>query len=327
MSKHSSGKRGHGEHGHGSHGGDNHATILNGSLITGTDGHDKLVAGSNDTLTGGGGSDEFVIGKAAAGATVITDFNALGPDADIIDLRKSGLDASSFDALKTHITENGSDAVIDLGNGRSVTLQNVGVGALTAANFELAGSGKGDSHGGGKGGGAHHGPGVPSVHADPFKDFLKLIGTTGDDLLTATDAKTVLIGGGGNDSLTGGAGGDLVVGGAGNDTLNGAGGNDTLIAGGGNDMLSGGAGKNVFSIAGEHGTLGTVEITDFVANGADAGVIRLEHTGLDAHDFTGLMTHMTQVGANAVLDLGSGHTLTLDNVDMATLTAADFILQ
>lgn len=287
--------------------------------VTGTTGNDHIMAGANDTLTGAGGNDEFVIGPAS-GKTEITDFGVSGATAGIIDLKHSGVASTTFGDLLTHVTEIGGNAVIDLGNGNSLTLDKVDMAALTAANFELPGSG--GSGGAGGPGGDNHGGGDHHAGPSMFQGYLQLMGTSGDDSLTATAANTIIIGGGGNDTLIAGAGNDLLAGGGGNDSLVGSTGNDTLIAGGGNDTLTGGGGSNVFSIAGEHGTPGNTEITDF---NASTGVVRLEHTGLQVASFADFLTHVSQIGANTVVDLGNSHAITLDNVTMSSLSAADFV--
>ena len=325
--------RSHGRH-HAHSDSQHHGSTAAGA-ITGTDGNDQLTGtaaneklfggAGNDTMTGGGGRDEFVFG-GNSGQDEITDFNAGGPNAGIIDLRHAGLAVTGFADLMTHVSEVNGNAVVDLGNGNSITLDKVDMTTLTADNFELPGQGgHGGPHGDhGKGGHGDHGggTGTPATKTD----LAPVIGTTGDDKLTATDANSILIGRGGNDNLTGGAGNDVLAGGAGNDTLNGGAGNDTLHGCSGNDMLTGGAGNDVFVIGGNHGTPGNTEITDFTVSGAGADVVRLEHSAIQVTGFADLLTHFTQTGANAVLDLGAGNTLTLDNVQVSDLTAADFIL-
>ena len=284
--------------------------VADNATITGTTGKDNFFAGISDTLTGGGGHDEFHF-KSNAGVSVITDFITTGDNSDILDLKKAGLTVTSFADLMTHVTEVGSDAVVDLGGGNTVTLKGVDMTTLTAANFEFAaprsgGGHRGDDHG-------NH----------SLAGYVTTIGTSADDTLTASSVNTVLVGGGGNDTLIAGAGNDILVGGIGNDKLIGSTGNDKLISHGGNDIMTGGGGTNMFSVGAEHGAVGNTEITDFVA-GKD--IVFLEHTGLHVTSFADLMTHVAQSGANAVLDYGNGHALTLDNVQTTALSAHDFIL-
>ncbi|WP_369056006.1 ExeM/NucH family extracellular endonuclease [Kineococcus terrestris] len=64
-------------------------------------------------------------------------------------------------------------------------------------------------------------------------------GTAGDDVLTGTNGRDVIVGLGGNDRISGGNGDDVVCGGAGNDTVSGGNGDDVLLGGFGDDRLAG----------------------------------------------------------------------------------------
>ena len=260
----------HGHHGAGS----SQAAAITGvdnAQIAGTAGNDRIVASANDTLTGGGGHDEFVIG-AASGATEITDFDLVNAaNASKIDLRHSGVVAASFADLK--ITEDASgNAIVDLGNGNSLKLDKTDMTLLTAGNFELPGQGgKGGHHGHGHhhGGGDHHG----SVTAIRAADNVAVTGTSGNDHIVA-------------------------------------GANDTITGGGGNDEFVLGAAS------------GSTEITDF---NLASGIIDLKHSGVVAGSMADLKITEDASG-NAIIDLGNGNTLTLDNVDMTKLAAANFEL-
>lgn len=83
---------------------------------------------------------------------------------------------------------------------------------------------------------------------------IKLIGTTGDDRLVASN-QNFISGGAGNDQITlngsgtvdGGAGNDTIFGSWGRDSLVGGAGNDQITAGAGDDFLSGGDGNDFLS--------------------------------------------------------------------------------
>ncbi|NEK92662.1 ExeM/NucH family extracellular endonuclease [Modestobacter muralis] len=70
-------------------------------------------------------------------------------------------------------------------------------------------------------------------------------GTAGDDVLTGTNGRDVVMGLGGNDTITGGNGDDVLCGGAGDDRIEGANGDDVLLGGFGADRLSGANGDDV----------------------------------------------------------------------------------
>lgn len=74
-----------------------------------------------------------------------------------------------------------------------------------------------------------------------------LDGGPGDDQLDAGTHDDVVLGGTGNDTLTGDVGKDELYGGSGDDTLDGGQGNDHLDGGDGHDRCTGGQGKNTFA--------------------------------------------------------------------------------
>ncbi|QOZ75368.1 hypothetical protein XH83_07890 [Bradyrhizobium sp. CCBAU 53351] len=107
------------------------ADILNGGLDS-----DILIGGAgNDVATGGTGGDIFVVG-VGDGSDAVTDFTAgSGTDHDIVRFDRTMF--ADFASVMAAAAQVGSDVVISLGNGDSLTLQNVDRAALTADNFEL----------------------------------------------------------------------------------------------------------------------------------------------------------------------------------------------
>ncbi|MGQ0685617.1 calcium-binding protein [Bradyrhizobium sp.] len=105
-------------------------------IIYGGLGADTLIGGAgNDTLTGGSEGDVFLIG-AGAGSDTITDFAAGSvTDHDVIRFDRAVF--GDFASVLAAATQSGSDVVIALGGGESLTLQNVDLSALTADNFEF----------------------------------------------------------------------------------------------------------------------------------------------------------------------------------------------
>jgi predicted extracellular nuclease len=71
-----------------------------------------------------------------------------------------------------------------------------------------------------------------------------LRGTAGDDVLTGTSGRDVVVGLGGNDVISGGNGDDVICGGAGNDRISGGNGDDVLLGGFGDDRLAGDNGSD-----------------------------------------------------------------------------------
>uniref|UniRef100_UPI00048752C6 VCBS domain-containing protein n=1 Tax=Bradyrhizobium sp. WSM1743 TaxID=318996 RepID=UPI00048752C6 len=129
----------------------------------------------------------------------------------------------------------------------------------------------------------------------------------------------------GHDTITGGVFNvlgsnfnDTIIGSASNDSLFGSNGNDTLDGRAGNDFLSGGAGADSFVYA----TGGGFDfIQDFV-HGQD----KIDLTGVyGIFSLADLQSHAMQGGPNTVITFSSNDGLTLQNVDLNSLTASDFL--
>jgi len=142
-----------------------------------------------------------------------------------------------------------------------------------------------------------------------------------------------------NTIQTNGASGMTIYGLDGNDRLIAAGDNNTLIGGNGNDRLellggdhgsmTGGSGDDIFVIRGA----GHQVITDFAAGSGVHDRIDLEAfrpggylAGQNPlHNFSDVLAHATQNGADTVISLGAGNTLTLQNVQKSALNADGFV--
>lgn len=145
----------------------------------------------------------------------------------------------------------------------------------------------------------------------------------GSDVLTGAALNDILEGFAGTDSLSGGGGLDIMNGNVGNDTLSGGDGADVVRGGKDDDNVSGGAGNDF--VSGDRGS-------DTVSGGAGADIF---HTfggaGLDrVTDFSraegdrvfvlGSTYTVNQVGADVVIDLGSGTQMVLVGVSQSSLT-------
>lgn len=126
--------------------------------------------------------------------------------------------------------------------------------------------------------------------------------------LTLAGATPFGVGNGLDNILIGAFGDNYLLGGAGDDTLNGKENNDVLFGEGGNDTF-------VF----EQGTDGDV-IGDFATGD------RIDLTAFDFASFAALQTLFIQNGDVGAINLGNGDLVVLHNVQMAQLTAADFLL-
>ncbi|SDE05323.1 calcium-binding protein [Ruegeria marina] len=194
-----------------------------------------------------------------------------------------------------------------------------------SGNDTLGGGAQNDTLWGGFGndqlwGGTGHdrligGPGSDTLGGYDGHDYLQgdlgndqLWGAAGDDTLVGVDGDDTIGAGGGDDSIVGGDGHDLIYGGAGNDTLDGGEGHDTIYAGTGNDEI-------VFS--------GGVDVIYGFVPGED----RINLTSfLNLTSYAQLQAdHLAQVGATAVVLLNDDNFLRLDGVQLAELSADNFI--
>ena len=104
-------------------------------ILDGGSGYDTLYGGAgNDILTGGDHGDVYVIGLEAGAVDTITDFEFWQLN-ERIDLSAFDDQFADFAAFTNAISQQGSDAHIDLGNGQSLILENLDSTQLIAQNF------------------------------------------------------------------------------------------------------------------------------------------------------------------------------------------------
>ena len=108
--------------------GDARNDVLNGGagsdILFGGTGNDIVDGGAgNDTLFGGTGNDTFVF-TGGGGQDVVMDFKQ-GDDVLQIARNINGLDIGNAADVAARVLDVGGNAVIDLGNGDTVTLMNV----------------------------------------------------------------------------------------------------------------------------------------------------------------------------------------------------------
>ena len=140
----------------------------------------------------------------------------------------------------------------------------------------------------------------------------RLVAGDGDDFARGGSEDDGIFGGAGNDKLNGESGNDRLFGETGDDTMDGSSGNDTLMGGAGfdkltgntgNDVLSGNFNADTFVFANGHGS---DTITDFDALN-DLEKIDLSRVSSITSMADLTANHMTQVGANVVIDTGGGN--------------------
>lgn len=282
------------------------ANTLNGGLgddlLIGGAGNDVLLGGFGDDVLRGGAGDDTIDGGCgqdvldlsdATGAVTINLASGIATGAGIGTDHFSGIEGFVLGAGADHLTGGNGADMFDGGAGNDVI-------AGGAGNDTLRG-GDGDD-------GVDGGSGNDVIEGGVGKDTLK--GGSGVDAIS---------GGDGDDNIDGGSENDTLNGGAGNDTIKGGSGADMLAGDAGNDILSGGSGADVFMFA---AGFGKDTVTDFATSGASADVLQFS-SSLFA-DFTEVMSHTTQVGNNVVVTLDADNTVTLANLQMASLAADDF---
>jgi hypothetical protein len=111
------------------------------SLIAGS-GNDVLIGRPNDVLTGGAGNDTFVF-NGNFGRETITDFHPSTVDShgavitpgDLIELSQTSF--SNFAAVQSHARQAGTDVLLTASSADTITLNNVQLTALQAADFRF----------------------------------------------------------------------------------------------------------------------------------------------------------------------------------------------
>ncbi|MBZ0092859.1 MAG: hypothetical protein K8F27_11665, partial [Sulfuricellaceae bacterium] len=151
-----------------------------------------------------------------------------------------------------------------------------------------------------------------------------LVGTAGNDILSASVAASFLVGDDGNDTLAGSSGKDILDGGAGSDTLtvtvgnnllNGGLGTDVLNGGIGNDLLIGGSGNDILATGGGADIIAfnRGDGLDTVASSGEADDVISLGGGIAYADLS-----FSQSGNNLVLNTGSGEGISLQDWYAAT---------
>ncbi len=149
---------------------------------------------------------------------------------------------------------------------------------------------------------------------------------------SATADQLIYETGSGNGTLQGGSGINILFAGSGTDTLLGGANNDYLFAGSGADLLAAGGGRNTMQAGSGADTFlldarqtATDTITGFVPGTDKLSVIDASGKAANASEITGYISGATtDASGNAVLHLSSGHTVTLQGIAKAQLSAAWF---
>ncbi|WP_392536135.1 hypothetical protein [Nostoc sp. C117] len=340
--------------------------IGSGSInLTGTPSADTLVGtignniidgkAANDTLTGNGGQDKFII-RRGDGNDIITDFGGVGKGSNpsiavIANVDTLQFTGNSLTARNLQLTQHG--------NNLEVTFENVANTKVTLKNFQLENLDN-----------------LPASFSEPAIGNILFNGQTSIadsfDVINANSTQTSIFNKNtvtflndlnnniagfdkSNDVINGQGGNDKIDGKSGNDLLRGGSGNDTLIGGAGHDTLVGGAGADRFlyntNAAFASSAVGVDAIADFKHSQGDKiildkttfnAITSAAGTGFsNATDFK-ISSHAGTSTAKIVYDAVTGQLFYNQNGSVAgfgsgglfatltgapTLTASDFVVQ
>lgn len=262
-------------------------TELGDDLVVGLDGDDLIVGDARGVLIGSGTAE------TEAGDDIL--FGGDGNDTIYGDFQQDPLGALVIDLGDDVIFGGAGDDVIYT-DGRSIVQEAFG------SNVAYGGDGDDRLYGGYGDDSLFGGAGADELHGDGF------FGATG---VAVAASRNLLDGGAGDDEIHGGDGADVIFGGDGI---------DLIFANWGDDVITAGAGADVIGWDGDFDA-GDDVITDFTV-GEDLIVFSF----FTAHaDFDALIAAAVQDGEDVVLDMGGGSTLTLQHVQLAELSAADFV--
>jgi len=298
-------------------------------LIHGDEGNDVIYSGAGgvasnsigDKLYGDAGDDTIIVTGAALTGSVYdggTGYDTLdfsqSTAAVTINLNNtsavSGFEAVYGSSLADSVIGDATDNNIS-GNDGNDTI-NAGTGT------DYVRGGVGDDY-------LYGGVGDDGLYGDAGNDHL--YGGSENDRLYGGNGSDTMYGDEGNDFFYGAQNDDVMIGGAGDDTLAGGSGNDYFDGGIGNDFLDGyGSTNDVFVFGLGYGRDTIASFRDFVMYNKDlpeVDVVDL-HGYAGYKTFTDVMAHASQVGYDVVINFSASDVLTLQNINISTLTFHDF---
>ncbi len=141
----------------------------------------------------------------------------------------------------------------------------------------------------------------------------------GSDTISGGLGSDLIYGNHGGDVLLGGSDTDKIYGGQDNDTISGGAGSDTLYGNLGNDLLTGGDGFDRIYITSNGGNDTITDFTYFT----DYLAIQSNINGSGIASVADVIARATQSGADVVIDLGAGNSVTLSNYSTTSLNSLD----
>lgn len=199
---------------------------------------------------------------------------------------------------------NGEDTLSG-GAGNDLLYGNIGTDLI------LAGDGDDTMYGGQNGGASQtYGSGTTLAYRE------------GSDTISGGLGSDLIYGNHGGDVLVGGSGADKIYGGQDSDSIYGGDGSDTIYGNLGDDVISGGEGYDRFYFTANSGDDTITDFTYFV----DYLAIQTNINGSGIASDADVIARAVQVGADVVIDLGAGNSVTLSNYATAWLNSADIFV-
>jgi len=302
--------------------------------IPGSEGDDVILAAGGDDIVDGGTGDDQISGEDGAD----TLFGADGADVLIGGADDDFSNGGSGGDTYRYSTGDGADTIEDWGDSSSFDVIQLGDGLLQSS--VTIGRGEADFwdlklsfSGGGsltvKAGFIAAGTVVEEVRfadnslwtANDIREiYLDQSATSGNDFIHGfIDTSDTISGKDGNDEIYGYSGNDTLNGNDGNDVLWGQEGDDTLTGGAGDDFLVGGTGSDIYVFA------STVEGADWIDDFA-AGQDRVDLSAISTmEDFSDVLAIAQEWGGTTWLNFNQSHSIRLQGVALASLSANDFI--
>ena len=312
---------------------------------------DTIVAGTgNDVLVDAGAGQDIFTFNSGFAKDVVYGFQVSGTTADRIVLTDPNF--SSFSEIQSHLTQQGSDALLTISSTSQILIKGVSAAGLTAANFGLAQpmTSYQDSSGHAMAasmaavywantttaGQTVTGLAEPESLRDSLGGSPTLIGGKGDTTFNIISPTTTVEAQAGYvNSVLAYRGFTLpanvqnltVV----DDHSTGIGNslNNLIIAQGVNDSIDGGMGSDVLVDAGGGQSVFTFDpgfgqdvLYGFKPTGTNADKIVLTDPTITS--FSQVEANMTQQGSDTLLTLSGGSTILLKGVTASSLTASDF---
>jgi Ca2+-binding RTX toxin-like protein len=279
----------------GSDGDDEISGTLKRDLIDGGDGNDRLIGGAGDDtiidmegdtleIDGGFGNDTITIGRGFSSGTVTG-----GDGLDQLNVSAGALDDLVFDGIEIL---NTGGARITATAAQMESFDTIRRSADLAAGSVLLTLAE---------------AGTVDLADEVAGRALNLIGSSGDDTVTAGNKNDTVNGAGGNDTIFGGLGNDKLSGGADNDVLYGGVGNDSYDGGDGIDSVYFSSATNAVTV--------NLSLATAQANGTEGSDIFLDIENLRGSNFNDFLTgdddnnHLEGLNGNDQLEGGSGDDL------------------